>query len=200
MGVEETRQRLQRHALALFEARGFDEVTVEEVARAAGVSHMTFYRHFPTKESVVLDDPYDPVIGEAVARQDPALPTVARVAAGILEAWGATAGPAPDLATSSEASEQVARDEVRARLRLAASHPGLRARAWENNHRTEVVVVEALTATGVDLLEARVAAGAVLGALTAALFDWAEAEDGTLGERMVRTLQLVGAIASGVEA
>lgn len=184
--AEETRHRLQRHALALFEARGFDEVTVEEVARAAGVSHMTFYRHFPTKESVVLDDPYDPVIGEAVARQDPALPTVARVAAGILEAWGATDGPAPD--------------EVRARLRLAAGHPGLRARAWENNHRTEEVVVEALTSTGVDGFEAKVAAGAVLGALTAALFAWAETEGSTLEESIVGTLQLVGAMAQGVEA
>lgn len=184
--AEDTRQRLQRHALALFQSHGFDQVTVEEVARAAGVSHMTFYRHFPTKESVVLDDPYDPLIGEAVARQDPDLPVVARVAAGFVEAWGAVDGPAPE--------------EVRARLRLAARHPGLRARAWENNHRTEAVVVDALTATGVDPLEAKVAAGAVLGALTAALFDWAEAEDGTLEERMVRTLQLVGAMGPGVEA
>jgi AcrR family transcriptional regulator len=185
-GAEETRRRLQRHALALFESRGFDQVTVEEVARAAGVSHMTFYRHFPTKESVVLDDPYDPLIGEAVARQDPDLPVVARVADGFVEAWGAEDGPAPD--------------EVRSRLRLAAHHPGLRARAWENNHRTEAVVVDALTATGVDPLEAKVAAGAVLGALTAALFDWAESDHGTLEERIARTLQLLGATGSGVEA
>lgn len=182
----QTRQRLQRHALALFERRGFDQVTVEEVARAAGVSHMTFYRHFPTKESVVLDDPYDPLIGTAVARQDPALPPVARVAAGVMEAWGATEGPDPD--------------EVRARLRLAADHPGLRARAWENNHRTEQVIVEALTSTGTEVLEAKVAAGAVLGALTAALFDWAEAADGSLEERIMRALGMVGAMGPAVGA
>lgn len=178
-----TRQRLQRVALELFESRGFDEVTVEEVARAAGVSHMTFYRHFPTKESVVLDDPFDPAIGEAVARQDPTSPTVTRVAAGILQAWDTTAAPHED--------------EVRARLRLAAGHPGLRARAWENNHRTEVVIVDALTSTGVDVLEARVAAGAVLGALTAALLDWAQREEGSLEERIVRTLGVVGALPGG---
>jgi len=174
---------LQHHALRLFTQRGFDAVTVEDVAAAAGVSHMTFYRHFPTKESVVLDDPYDPLIGEAVRAQDPSLPAVVRVARGILTAWGGAVGP---------------RDEdVRARLRLAATHPRLRARAWENNHRTEVVVVEALVATGVEVLEARIAAGAVLGALTAALFDWAEREQGTLEERIVRTMEVVGAAAAG---
>lgn len=181
-----TRQRLQRHALALFEQRGFDQVTVEEVARAAGVSHMTFYRHFPTKESVVLDDPYDPLIGAAVARQDPGQSPVARVAAGVMEAWGATEGPDPD--------------EVRARLRIAADHPGLRAKAWEHNHRTEQVIVEALTSTGTDVLEAKIAAGAVLGALTAALFDWAEADDALLEERIGRALHLVGAMGPAVGA
>lgn len=178
-----TKQRLQRCALELFVARGFDAVTVEEVAHAVGVSHMTFYRHFPTKESVVLDDPYDPAIGTAVARQDPSKPTIARVAAGVLEAWSTSARPQED--------------EVRARLRLASGHPGLRARAWENNHRTEVVIVDALIRTGVDVLEARVAAGAVLGALTAALLDWAEREAGTLEERILRTLQIIGALAGG---
>lgn len=183
-GAAATKQRLQDEALRLFEEDGFDAVTVEDVAQAAGVSHMTFYRHFPTKESVVLDDPYDPLIGEAVAHQDPALPPVVRAASGILEAWGAAAQP-----------EEGA---IRARLRLAAGHAGLRARAWENNHRTEEVVVEALVGTGVAVLEARVAAGAVLGALTAALFDWAQHEDESLHERIVRALALVGATPTAV--
>ena len=179
MPAEETRQRLQQHALRLFSQRGFDAVTVEDVAAAAGVSHMTFYRHFPTKESVVLEDPYDPLIGEAILRQDPDDPPLRRVVAGILEAWS----------TAAAADE----DQVRARLRLAIDHPGLRARAWENNHATEVVIVDALTATGVDGLEARVVAGAVLGALTATLFDWAEHDDAGLGEWIVRALTLLGA-------
>lgn len=185
MGREDTRRRLQHHALRLFTERGFDAVTVEEVAAAAGVSHMTFYRHFATKEAVVLEDPYDPAIGDAILRQDPALPPVRRVVAGIMEAWATTA--APD------------EEQVRARLRLAIDHAGLRARAWENNHATEVVVVGALTATGVDELEARVAAGAVLGALTAALFDWAGRDGVSLGDWIVRTLTLLGATMEGAE-
>lgn len=177
--TERTRQRLQRCALTLFEERGFDDVTVEEVARAAGVSHMTFYRHFPTKESVVLDDPYDPAIGVAVSSQDPTLPILMRVAQGVMSAWGSTPAPTDD--------------GVRARVRLAAGHPGLRARAWENNQRTEDVIVQALVATGEDLLDARVAAGAALGALTAALLDWGRRPEGTLEERIVRTLVVLGA-------
>jgi len=168
---ERTRHRLQQEALRLFTERGFDEVSVEEVARTAGVSHMTFFRHFPTKESVVLDDPYDPLLGAAVAAQSADLPALERVRRALLEAWEAIDEPGDEM--------------TRKRIELAAAHPSLRARVWENNQRTEEVMVEALTRSGVDRLESRVAAGATLGALTAALFDWAESTDGeTLGERV----------------
>ena len=44
---------LEAIALGLFEARGFGEVTVDEIADAAGISVRTFYRYFPTKEDVL---------------------------------------------------------------------------------------------------------------------------------------------------
>ncbi|MGH4006284.1 MAG: TetR/AcrR family transcriptional regulator, partial [Pseudonocardiaceae bacterium] len=62
----QTRQVIQAHALRLFLANGYDATTVEEIAAAAGVSHMTFFRHFPTKESVVDTDDYDPMIAELI--------------------------------------------------------------------------------------------------------------------------------------
>jgi AcrR family transcriptional regulator len=50
----QTREAIAQAAMELFEAHGFDEVTVAEVARAADVSEKTVFNYFPTKEDVVL--------------------------------------------------------------------------------------------------------------------------------------------------
>ena len=52
--------RIQSVALDLFEARGFDAVTVEEVAEASDVSPSSVYRYFGTKEQLVVWDEFDP--------------------------------------------------------------------------------------------------------------------------------------------
>jgi AcrR family transcriptional regulator len=55
----QTRRKLVRAALALWTERGFDrgveETTVEEIARAAGVTKGTFYFHFAHKEDILLE-------------------------------------------------------------------------------------------------------------------------------------------------
>jgi len=51
-----TRDALREMALAKFADQGFDNVTVAEVAEAVGVTERTFYRHFPTKESILFQD------------------------------------------------------------------------------------------------------------------------------------------------
>jgi len=48
----QTRQLIFQTAARLFAARGFDAVTVAEVARAADVSEMTVFNYFPTKEDL----------------------------------------------------------------------------------------------------------------------------------------------------
>src|SRR4051812_42980700 len=79
-----TRRALQAHALRLFEEQGYERTTVAQIAAAAGVSHMTFFRNFPTKEDVVLDDPYDPLLADAVGAQPRDLSALERVRLGLL--------------------------------------------------------------------------------------------------------------------
>jgi AcrR family transcriptional regulator len=52
---QETRQRLADLATMLFAARGFDNVSVADVAEAAGVSKMTVFNYFPRKEDLFFD-------------------------------------------------------------------------------------------------------------------------------------------------
>jgi AcrR family transcriptional regulator len=54
-----TRQALVDAALNLFSSRGYDDTKTEDIAEAAGVSPRTFFRYFPTKESVLFFGEYD---------------------------------------------------------------------------------------------------------------------------------------------
>jgi AcrR family transcriptional regulator len=52
---QQTRQHIADVAIGLFLERGFDEVTVAEVAEAADVSVNTVYNYFPAKEDLFFD-------------------------------------------------------------------------------------------------------------------------------------------------
>src|SRR5262245_64316436 len=52
---ERTRQEIYRAAMELFVARGFEAVTVEDICHAADVAKGTFFLHFPTKDTLLLE-------------------------------------------------------------------------------------------------------------------------------------------------
>ena len=139
---------------------------------------MTFFRYFPAKELVVVDDPYDPAIAHTVAVQAADLAVVERIRRGLLAAW-------QQLEDAEEA-------ELRLRLRIGAGHHGLRARMRENTVRTEAAIAAALTDRGVPAFEAAVATAAVIGALTAALLEWSNDPDaGRMGDAVTAALALL---------
>ncbi|WP_028923834.1 TetR/AcrR family transcriptional regulator [Pseudonocardia acaciae] len=154
---DRTRAKIQREALRLFLERGFHGVTVAEVAEAAEVSAMTVFRHFPTKEDLVMSDGYDEVIAERIAAGPSEGPLTRRIGEGLLMGWGELSGEAAELTL--------------ARVRLIMDTPALRARLWENQYATGRAIVAALA--GEDPFEVEVAAAACLGAVGVALLRWA---------------------------
>ncbi|MEY9929727.1 AcrR family transcriptional regulator [Catenulispora sp. GP43] len=88
-----TRQLLVDTAVEMFLERGFDAVTVVEIARVCGVSPTTVFNHFPTKESLVLDLPADRLAELRAGLADPGTTPVeamVRILAGELDnliAW-----------------------------------------------------------------------------------------------------------------
>ncbi len=66
---------IQEQALDLFDERGFDDVTIEQIAAAAGVSPSSIYRYFGTKEGLLVADDFETLSDEDLARRiDPGDP------------------------------------------------------------------------------------------------------------------------------
>src|SRR5690349_15327538 len=83
-----TRAAIRRHALRLFREQGYHRTTVEQIAAAAEVSPSTFFRYFPTKEDLILQDDVDTQVVEAFERQPAGLKPVAAFRAALREVAG----------------------------------------------------------------------------------------------------------------
>lgn len=174
---ERTQAALIEHGLDLFEQQGYEQTTVAQIARAAGVTEMTFFRYFPAKEHLLLDDPYDPVLTAAIAVQPREIPPFVRTVRGIRAAWRAL--PEPETPV------------IRRRVRIAARTPALRGAVWRSTGNTERAIVEQLVTDGAASETARVAAASVLAALVAGLLSWADDEDGALADAIERALDVI---------
>lgn len=67
MRARSTRERLIEAAFALFDERGFDRTTVDDIAERAGVSRATFFRTFRSKDDVIFPD-HDAMLRAVEAR------------------------------------------------------------------------------------------------------------------------------------
>ncbi|MFD9359508.1 TetR/AcrR family transcriptional regulator [Streptomyces sp. NPDC060031] len=181
----ETRRMIQAHAVRLFTSRGYDAVTVADVAEAAGVSAMTVYRHFPTKEDLVLVEQPARLIAERVAASCATDPLVRRVGGALVDAAAALTGGDGD---EPAANQRFLLDC----LRLMVSTPALRARHLDSQYALQQAIVDALGDDMTDpdaAFRARAATSACLAAMHTALTRWAEDDGQTkLPELIARAL------------
>ncbi len=167
-----TRASIREHALRLFREQTYQGTTVEQIAAAAEVSPSTFFRYFPTKEDIVLQDDMDTRMIEALERQSADLGPLSAVRAATREMF--TSYTPADL------------DRLGETTALTMTVPEVRARAMDEFARTIAVIGEALakrTGRPTDDLAVRTIAGAIIGVIMSITMPW----DGWSSDR--RTLE-----------
>lgn len=65
MRQEDTRKKILDQALELFAARGYDAVSVGEIAKAVGIKAPSLYNHFPSKQAI-----FDALVASTAARYE----------------------------------------------------------------------------------------------------------------------------------
>ncbi|WP_066371595.1 acyl-CoA-like ligand-binding transcription factor [Herbidospora mongoliensis] len=163
---EKTRRTIQEHALRLFAEQGYEATTIEQIADAAEVSPSTLFRYFPTKEDIVIQDDYDPLLFDRLAAQPPEVPPVRA----LRNAFGEAMRGIPDNELG----------QIRARSRLQMSIPAIRARIFQNMLDTMDLLAEGIARrTGADpgSFQVRVLIGAVMGTIIPVLQTWATSEE-----------------------
>ncbi|MEU6973682.1 TetR family transcriptional regulator [Kitasatospora aureofaciens] len=161
---QQTRELLADTAMGLFAERGFEQVTVVEVARAAGVSPNTVFNYFPTKEDLFFDRQDEVVarLAEVVRRRPAGSSAVDAVRADLLTGV-ADGDPTVGLNPGMSAF-----------WRIIADSPALRARLLELGERAEAALATALaeeSGAGPEDPLPRIVAGAVAGAHRAVLVE-----------------------------
>ena len=161
---QQTRAAIAEAAMQLFTERGFDAVSVAEVAKAADVSVATVFNYFPTKEDLVYDrmEAFEEALLAAVRDRGPGQ--------SILTAFGRFILERVRQAATADVSERVA-----TMTRLVTTSPALLARERQVVARyTESLAALIAEETGAadDDVEPRVAADALM-SVHRALIDYA---------------------------
>lgn len=159
----QTHQALQAAALRLFADRGYEATTCEQIAAAAGVSPATLYRHYPTKEDLVFDDGFDPMLAALLARR-PLDEAPFDVLRNVFVDAVAVLTPAE-------------LDAFRFRVRLVLSAPAVRARLYDHLQATGAFFARYLApriGATPDDIGVRALIAAALAAVTVAVETWAQ--------------------------
>lgn len=156
-----TRASIREHAVRLFREQGYQATTVEQIAAAAEVSPSTFFRYFPTKEDVVLQDDLDQRMLETLSKQPADMAPLAAIRAAVRDA------------ISSVSGEELA--QFRCTTELMMTVPEIRARAMDEFARTiEVIAGAAGQRAGrpPQDMAVRTFAGAVVGVIMSVTMPW----------------------------
>jgi AcrR family transcriptional regulator len=160
---QQTRQLIADKARRLFDDRGFEQVTVAEIARAADVSEGTVFNYFPTKEDLVYGhmEVFEASLLEAIRDREPGESVLSAFGRFFAERYGRIA------------TEEGAEVTLQA-ARIISGSPALQAREREILARyTQSLAALIAEETGVraDDIEPSVAANALIG-LHRALLDY----------------------------
>jgi AcrR family transcriptional regulator len=173
-------QRAQAAAIELFCRRGFDAVSMEEIAEHAEIGVATLYRYFGTKERLIIWDTLDSVIER--------LPPVAFSGKSPLAAIRDLVLAALDAAATDKLSNSGV--NLR-RLQLITDVPALRTAALENEHQFAVRLggmIQAGSGGKRAALEAQVLARAAVAALAVAIETWTASRGKEDPRKLVRAV------------
>ena len=74
MKQEDTKQRILEKALELFSSRGYDAVSVGEIAKAVGVKAPSLYNHYPSKQAI-----FDAIVEATAAQYEKDIPVFTEI-------------------------------------------------------------------------------------------------------------------------
>jgi AcrR family transcriptional regulator len=181
-----TAAELEAAAYRLFGERGFDNVTVDDIAAEADVSRRTFFRYFASKEDVLLADHFVQLarLREAMAARPPDEPIVTALRNALLSLTG---------------DFEERKEKVILRGRLMRDTPSLQARSLVHQKLWEDAMQELVAARlGVDPvkdLRPGVVAAAALAAMRVAFTTWLTA--GCKGDLIELTTEALDLLDSG---
>jgi AcrR family transcriptional regulator len=165
MGLRELKKERTRHHIAdvagrLFAERGFDRVSVAQVAHEAQVAEATVFNYFRTKEDLFYSrlETFETRLVEAIKERDPGEPVAAAFRRYLLATGG--------LLAQVEAGDADALERLRTMNRVISASPALLAREQQVFADATAAVAAALAAEqGIqaDDVGARVAANALMG-------------------------------------